>query len=1187
MTDPKTISVVGSVPVLAKVQTYTRGQGFLVQEMHIRGKVHNPEQADLAKELCDLSDGIPSLQLPSARSLQVPVRSNKTGQLLVEGSLTHEVIDTILASRCEWFTLLTELAKDLDLGGRRSHITATFGIGDCIPLSPFHKLKLNITKLDVLSFANDNLNTVRELRQGPEYTFPTDAIAIVGASCRLPGANNLDELWNLVSKGISQHKEITTDRVDLYGSFRASRDWKFARKQKFYENFVDDVGNFDHAFFKTNPKEALNMDPQQRILLELAYQAMESSGYLRTHQRESEDPIGCFIGASFTEYLDKTCSNPPTAYTATGTIRAFLSGKISYYFGWSGPSEVLDTACSSSLVAVHRACKEIQAGECTMALAGGINIISGINNYLDLGKAGFLSPTGQCKPFDESADGYCRADGGGLVVLKALSQAIKDNDQILGVVPAVATNQGGLSSSITVPHSQAQKKLYQSVLRQASMISDQVTYIEAHGTGTQAGDPLEMASICEVFGGPERSSFLSIGSLKGNIGHSETGAGVASLLKVLTMITHGRIPPLASHKSLNPKIPQLAPDKMCIATKAEHWDAPLLAACVNSYGAAGSNCALLCCEGPMQSPERNEGINDSSVYPIIVNAASKESLFANAENLSQYLERAVPRPNIGDLAFTLSERRKRDRYCFTTTTFEIVNLRETLKAFTHDANTSLEVPPAPKRIVLAFGGQSKQNVGFEEEFYQSLPLLRKYIDECNDKVINLGFSPILPAIFQSEPIRDVVRLQCGTFAMQYACAMCWIDAGLEVDAVVGHSFGELTAMVVSRTLSLHDGLKLIATRASLMISKWGAERGTMLAVFSSRDVVEKIVTHVNSGSAEPDVEVACFNSPSSQVIVGSSSSITRAEDLVGKDIRFQGIRYQRLDVTHGFQSKFTAPILGNLDEVSKSLTFRKSEIPFETCTTVQMDQILPSRPSNHAREPVYFLEAVRRIEERLGPTIWLEAGMNSPIVSMVKTAVATPNDHTFLPMKAQDTQAPKKRLSDIMISLWREGIPISHWNFIPSKHFSYKQVWLPPYQFRPTPHWLKNVDRVIEAQKKIPEPVKMESPQTNEPSKLITPKNLPAGEFHIHVATQRYSKIVSGHAVRQRPLCPASMYMESAAMAVEILHGDFKANALHFGDLFFQAPLGVDLNREVILILEKTDDVHSWSFVVKSTSKAG
>jgi acyl transferase domain-containing protein/SAM-dependent methyltransferase len=1154
--------------------------------MYIRGKVHNPENADLAKELCDVCDKTPSLQFPSMRSLQAPVRSNRTGELLTEGSLTHEVVNVILASRCEWYTLLTELAKDLDLSGRRSHTFATFGIGDCTPLLPFHKLQLHITKLDVLSFINHHLPPIRQLSQENDYSFPQDAVAVIGASCRLPGANSLDDLWNLVSKGISRHKEVPTDRFDMHASFRASQDWKFAGKRKFYGNFIDHADKYDHAFFRSNPKEALNLDPQQRILLELAYQAMESSGYLRTHRRESGDQVGCFIGASFVEYLDNTNAHPPTAYTSTGTIRAFLSGRISYYFGWSGPSEVLDTACSSSLVAINRACKAIQAGECAMALAGGVNIMTGINNFLDLAKAGFLSPTGQCKPFDESADGYCRSEGGGLVVLKLLSQAVADGNHILGVIPGVATNQGGLSSSITIPHSPAQEKLYRTVLHQAGMKASQVSYVEAHGTGTQAGDPLEIASIRKVFAGPDRSKFLNVGSLKGNIGHAETAAGVASLLKVLAMIKHGSIPPQASHKALNPKIPELGPDKMCIAEKADIWNEPLLAACVNSYGAAGSNCALLCCQGPQQTNEGSLGpidITDHSVYPIIISAASKETLYKNMGTLGQHLERSVPRPSPGDLAFTLSERRKHDRYCFTTTASEVIDLTESLKLARNDASAPVEVPLKSKRAVLAFGGQSKKNVGFEKGLYQSCPRLRSYIDSCNDIVTSLGFSPILPAVFQSEPIQDVVTLQCGTFAMQFACAMCWIDGGLEVSAVVGHSFGELTALVVSGVLSLPDGLKLIAGRASLMKSHWGPEKGTMLAVFSNFETVEAIINDIHSDPQEPDVEVACYNSPASHVLVGSSSAISRVENLLKENQRFEGIRCQRLDVTHGFHSKFTIPILSGLEETSHSLTFRVPEIPVETCTAMRLDQVRSDRPHSHARDPVHFWDAIRRIEERLGPSVWLEAGMNSPIIPMIKQAVATPTDHVYLGMKVQENESSTKVLSNVVINLWQQGLPISHWNFISSKAQGYKQIWLPPYQFQSSSHWLANVDRVMEAQQKTPEPIKREEWQPENPPKLIT--QMDSGKFRVHPETKRFTTIVSGHAVRQRPLCPAAMYMESAAMAVQILRGGFEADSLYFRDLSFQAPLGVDLGRDIHLALEPADESRSWNFVVQSASK--
>lgn len=1163
--------------------------------MHIRGKVHNPENVELAQELCQLCDRTEILRLPQASNLQAPVRSNKTGDLITAGSLTREIVSVILASRCEWYTLLTELAKDLDLSGRRIHTFATFGIGDCIPLSPFHKLQLQITKVDVQSLVAETMHEKRTNRLEDGYSYPRDAVAITGASCRLPGASSMEELWDLISSGTSRHTEVPTDRFDLYGSFRASQDRKFVDKRTFYGNFVDQVDNFDHAFFRTNPKEAMNMDPQQRILLELAYQAMDSSGYLGSHQRESGDPVGCFIGASFAEYLDNTNAHPPTAYTSTGTIRAFLCGKISYYFGWSGPSEILDTACSSSLVAINRACKAIQTGECTMALAGGVNIITGINNFLDLAKAGFLSPTGQCKPFDNAADGYCRSEGGGLVVLKLLSQALADGDQILGVIPGIATNQGGLSSSITIPHSPAQKKLYQTVLRQAGMKPDQVSYVEAHGTGTQAGDPLEIASIREVFGGQDRTDLLSIGSLKGNIGHAETAAGVASLLKILVMINHASTPPQANHKSLNSKIPALAADKMTIGSKLTRWEAQLLAACVNSYGAGGSNCAMICCEGPPQKTEAPKHLltcEADSTYPIIISAASKESLYANIENLSQYISKKTPKPNLGDIAFTLSKRRKLHRQVFVTCASDINSLAETLK---NEAQTSFEVPQTPKRVVLAFGGQTKTTVGMEKRLYESYPRLKHYVDECDKMVTDLGFPTILPSIFQSEPLLDVVMLQCGTFAMQYACAKCWIDAGLQIEAMIGHSFGELTAMVVSGVVSLRDGLKLIASRASLMMTKWGLERGTMLVIHSSRETVQDVVASINEGSAKPEIEIACYNAPLSQVVVGSSLAIDRTESLMNSDPRFSGIRSQRLDVTHGFHSKFTEAILGDLDDVSVSLTYSKPEMYLETCTAEPSDQISATRPSQHAREPVHFSDAVRRIEKRLGPCIWLEAGMDSPIIPMIKRALATPDDHSLQAIKMSDCQAPMKMMSNVTTNFWREGIPVSYWKFLPPSRNAFRQIWLPPYQFQSTAQWLKNIDRVIEAQKnavveKTTIVEKLQEPKA--PLRLVNVrrganKNDSSKEFDICLETQRFTKIVSGHAVRQRPLCPASMYMECAAMGVQLLRGNMEAGTLCFRDLSFQAALGVDLAREASLTLEKSKDSQSWNFVIKSSSTAG
>ena len=361
------------------------------------------------------------------------------------------------------------------------------------------------------------------------------------------------------------------------------------------------------------------------------------------------------IGPGFIEYKENTCTNAPTAFTAIGTINAFLRGRISYHFGWTGPSEVVNTACSASLVAVHRACKAM--GECPMALAGGVNVLTGVHNFLDLGKAGFLSPTGQCKPFDSAADGYCRGEGVGLVVLKPLSQAVVDGDQILSVIPGTATTQGGLSSRITVASISAQVSLYQKTLDVAGMKSSQISYIEAHGTGAQAGDPREVAGISKVFGESHKGNGIPIGSIKGNIGHLEVAAGIAGLLKVLMMIKKGTVPPLASRKDVNPKLGDLHAQGLKIPVNFEPWNVNFRAAMINDYGAAGSNAAALLSQGPYLSSQMVRGaMAQNQEYPILLSAASRNSLLMGVATLDKYLKDMDSRIAIGDLAFTLSEK---------------------------------------------------------------------------------------------------------------------------------------------------------------------------------------------------------------------------------------------------------------------------------------------------------------------------------------------------------------------------------------------------------------------------------------------------------------------------------------------------------------------------------------------------
>lgn len=1223
VTDPRSISIVGPADELHELFCYAREHERLqVQKMDIRGQVHNPDNASLAVELCSVCLETPSLRLPDSSKLRVPVRSNRTGKPLVEGSLTEELVTTILASRCEWWSLLNEVAKDIELSKESpSPRLVYFGLTDCVATTPFVKLGLRPSKLA----AHTLIPRVERIPTKDTPHFPEDAVAVVGASCRLPGANNLDALWELLATGTDCHRELPKDRFDLQGSYRASQSGNFLKDRRFFGNFIDNVQRFDNGFFGINPREAASMDPQQRILLEVAYEALEDAGYLKTHRRESGDRVGCFIGASLVEYLDNTNAYAPTAYTSTGTIRAFLCGRLSYYFGWSGPAEVIDTACSSSLVAINRACKAVQSGECSMALAGGINIITGMNNYFDLGKAGFLSPTGQCKPFDISADGYCRSDGAGLVVLKKLKHAIASGDAILGVIPGITTNQGGLSASITVPQSTAQQALYRSVLRQAGLPPGSVTYVESHGTGTQAGDPLEMESIRSVFsrkGSSETNNdTLFIGSIKGNLGHCETAAGVAGLLKVLAMIKHKMVPPQANHTRLNPKIAALEPDGLAINRILGSWDVPFRAALVNSYGAAGSNCALLCCEMPPAAPvfELGPQLKNLSL-PLLIGGATEKSLMANVRVLGAFLNKNTRDLNLADVAYTLQRRRPGLKYM---ASVEATDIKGAVTALDSLALSAVhQLPQTPLPVVFVFSGQSSTKVGLDRSFFDRLPAFREQVEACNKELQKLEFPSIIPAIFEMQPLKDAYSLQCSMFALQYASAQCWIQGGLKPDAVVGHSLGELTALAVSGVLSLGDALKLVAMRARLIDANWGSDKGSMLALGNcSTQDFELLASLVKEKAgpqapvAEYRLEIACYNGPMALVAVGTSAAIDAAEGIARTESKFRSIKPHRLGTSHGFHSVLTEPLMGDLNTLSSSLRWNEPEIPLEACKAVPTGSFTEYDPSLHLREPVYFSRAIRRLEERFGPSLWLEAGVDTAAVPLARAAAAQPHNHVFLALKTQGKPQPLDGVNDVVTGLWRSGHLATTWHLLPTddrRVRGCKPVWLPPYQFEQTPHWLPNIDNAAEMQKllekassAIPESHIAQKTQSTPPPRLVVRRSStptpggPSGlfDFVINTDSQRFSKLVGGHAVRSRSICPASMYMECVTMALQLLLGDSTGTThnsmslgqadLSFDSLSFSLPLGVNPLGEVVLRLEVADKPNSWKYTVRTLLKAG
>ena len=1138
--------------------------------------MHSPDNVDLAHDLIACCEVNEALQLPRASSFKVRVRSNQSGTIITQGTLNEEIIGAILETPCHWHQIMTAAAEDLRQTQRTSHQIIQFGLSDSVLLSTYISAGLKIAKFDALSFGNDLPITQAEVTEG--YKAPADAIAVVGMACRFPGADTTEEFWDLLASGRSMAQEVPKERIDIRGSFRATQDSKWVGRTKFFGNFVSDVDAFDNAFFNTNTKEAVAMDPQQRLLLETAYQAVESSGYLSSHCRADRDKVGVYIGASFKDSVEHAASHAPNAYTSTGNIAAFLAGKISHYFNWSGPAEVVDTACSASAVAIKNACEAIRRNECSTALAGGVNIMTTPTNYMDLARAGFLSPTGQCKPFDSAADGYCRAEGVGLIFLKGLTKAEKDGDLVLGVIPGIASNQGSQPSAITIPYSPAQIALNQQILSQAAIRPEEVSYVEAHGTGTQAGDPLEIESIRNVYGGKNRET-IHIGSVKGNIGHTETAAGVAGVIKALLMIDKGSLPACANHHKLNPKIPALEHDRMAINTTSMPWKATFRAICVNSYGAAGSNSALLVCQGPQTTSMSSIKGAENFTYPIIISARSRGSVQRYVELLEKNLRTSASEVVVGDLALSLSRRQIDHRFRLITTLARsegLAKLQELAQ------NSVQETPQEVHRVVLAFSGQSKRDFGIDKALYDACHLFRTHLDHCHKTIVGLGIPEgLYPAIFDKGSFSNTKMLQCSLFAIQYAYAQTWISSGLIVDAVVGHSFGELTALAVSGILSLEDALKLVAARADLMLSKWGSEPGTMLAVHDTADTVRSIICSLPNGNA--DLEIACYNAQTSQVVVGTEKCIQQMEELLRSEPRFKSIKFQRVEVTHGFHSRFTDPLLRELDEVAKSLTFLPPKILLESCTTEHTLMIGPERIAQHTRTPVYLQQAVQRLETRLGPCLWLEAGIDTPIMSMVRKAVKKAETHSFLAVKsAKSPEDPMSPVAECVADLWRQGIQVKHPSFVSHQRNGLQPMWLPPYQFERVRHWLPYVDRAIEAINSQPAATVQEPREDNTRLKLVTSRD-DKGVFNINIQSPRFANLLADHSVLGFPLCPTALYLECVTMAAEeIVLDKTTIRSICFETLSIIKPLGLHPSRSVFLTLEQNRVSGNWSYKVYS-----
>ncbi len=455
------------------MQQKLRAEGIIATEVGLHGRFHWDHYRDDVESLKRFCDSNEKFQLPEASELVMPTRSNSGGDFITHGRLHHVALQSILVDQSQWFRTFSAV-RESSLSLKESCVIS-FGPERCVPPSILRGLSPQVIYMSdvdqAIPLAHD------------ERPYSENDIAVIGMSCKVAGADNLEEFWKLLCEGKSQHQEVPTARFGFDSPFRDADP-----KRKWFGNFINDHDKFDHKFFKKSPREIASTDPQQRHLLQIAYQAVEQSGYFRSGQSQDTEQarhqVGCYVGVCAVDYENNIACHAPNAFSATGNLRGFIAGKISHYMGWTGPGLTIDTACSSSSVAVHQACQALRNGECNAALAAGTHVMTSPLCYQNLAGASFLSQTGACKPFDAKADGYCRGEGVAAVFLKKMSAAIADGDHILGVIAGTAVLQNQNCTPIFVPNAPSLSDLFRVVTRQAQLAADDITVVEAHGTGT-------------------------------------------------------------------------------------------------------------------------------------------------------------------------------------------------------------------------------------------------------------------------------------------------------------------------------------------------------------------------------------------------------------------------------------------------------------------------------------------------------------------------------------------------------------------------------------------------------------------------------------------------------------------------------------------------------------------------------
>ncbi len=905
-------------------------------------------------------------------------------------------------------------------------------------------------------FSHQTTSLPTDNRAPDAAPYKEDSIAIIGMSCRLPGSvNGVDAFWRLLREGKDAIIEIPKSRWDaeLYYSSDKDAPGKIVTR---FGGFLDEVDRFDASFFNIAPREAVSTDPQQRILLELTWEALEHAGINPESLTGTQTGVFAGIFSSDYELLHAKCSNAQSvnAYFATGNSTSLAAGRVSYVFGFQGPAIAVNTACSSSLVAVHLACQSLRNGECDLAIASGINLILSPEMSIAFSRSGMLAPDGRCKTFDAGANGYVRSEGGGVVVLKRLSQAIADNNTILAVVRGTAINHDGSSNGLTAPNGLAQEAVIRKALSDAGVAPDYVSYVEAHGTGTSLGDPVELQALESVYAhGRDKTNPLILGSVKTNIGHTEAAAGIAGLIKVVLSMQHGYIPPHLHFKKLNPLV-SLEKMNGMISTEGMEWARPggngKYLAGVSSFGFSGTNAHVIVEEAPVVL--RNQRAEDGKERPLnilILSAKDAPALQTLAERYDAHLE-ANKDAGLADICYTANTGRSHFSHRLAFIGESSSKIREGLKTFLAGQQSTEVISGAVRdgkgrKAAFLFTGQGAQYRSMGKRLFETQPVFRDLLCRCNEILNKYLEKPLLEVLYpgngEATLLNETAYTQPAMFSLEYALAGLWKSWGITPGAVIGHSVGEYAAACVAGVFSLEDGLKLIAARARLMQAL--PRTGGMWAVFADEETVVKAIAPYAK-----EVSIAAYNGTSLLVISGLREVLKAVVDSLERN----GIKSVPLQVSHAFHSPLMEPMLSDFELVAGEVTYSPPQIPIISNLSGSQagDEIAtPGYWVRHVRAPVRFASGMATLF-RQGYETFVEIGPK-PVLSGMGRKIEDNSRFLWLP-SLNEGKPDWQQLLQSLGRLYVNGAAVD-WDGL-DRHFPRSRVALPTYPFQRKRYWI-------------------------------------------------------------------------------------------------------------------------------------